>query len=271
MKQQRALKPSAIRRGCKIYRMLVRAGDPGLAVGKLQSRLSIPASTLSHHLKTLHHRRARHPGARCHDPDLPGQLSGDARLGRVPGGGMLHGSRLRLDPAASRHRRLDVLPIISICLEGWMQCRTPQRQSPSSAPARSGLAAAAHALERGLKPIVLEAGDSVGHAVRQWSHVRMFSPWTYNVDKASEALLRETGWNSPDPEQYPTGGELVEHYLEPLATRTRLSRAHPDQRAGDLGGARRASTRSRRRAGRTHPSRSATRTARAPRRCAPMP
>ncbi len=27
----------------KIYRMLVRAGDPGLAVGKLQSRLSIPA------------------------------------------------------------------------------------------------------------------------------------------------------------------------------------------------------------------------------------
>jgi ArsR family transcriptional regulator len=37
----------------KIYRMLVRAGDPGLPVGKLQSRLSIPASTLSHHLKTL--------------------------------------------------------------------------------------------------------------------------------------------------------------------------------------------------------------------------
>ena len=87
----------------------------------------------------------------------------------------------------------------------------------------TGLAAAAHALERGLKPIVLEAGDSAGHAVRQWSHVRMFSPWTYNVDKASEKLLQETGWNSPDPDQYPTGGELLEHYLEPLATRTRLT------------------------------------------------
>jgi DNA-binding transcriptional ArsR family regulator len=37
----------------KIYRMLVRAGDPGLSVGKLQSRLAIPGSTLSHHLKTL--------------------------------------------------------------------------------------------------------------------------------------------------------------------------------------------------------------------------
>jgi len=37
----------------RIYRTLVRAGDLGLAVGKLQSRLSVPASTLSHHLKSL--------------------------------------------------------------------------------------------------------------------------------------------------------------------------------------------------------------------------
>jgi len=37
----------------RIYRALVRAGEPGLPVGKLQSRLSIPGSTLSHHLKTL--------------------------------------------------------------------------------------------------------------------------------------------------------------------------------------------------------------------------
>jgi hypothetical protein len=36
-------------------------------------------------------------------------------------------------------------------------------------------------------------------------------------------LLRETGWNNPDPDQYPTGGELFEHYLEPLATRTKLA------------------------------------------------
>ena len=37
----------------KIYRTLVRAGEPGLPVGKLQVRLAVPASTLSHHLKTL--------------------------------------------------------------------------------------------------------------------------------------------------------------------------------------------------------------------------
>jgi thioredoxin reductase len=85
-----------------------------------------------------------------------------------------------------------------------------------------GLAAAAHALERGLNPIVLEAGDRVGHAIRQWSHVRMFSPWIYNIDKAAQGLLSAQGWNAPDPAHYPTGAELVEHYLEPLATRTAL-------------------------------------------------
>jgi DNA-binding transcriptional ArsR family regulator len=37
----------------KIYRALVRAGDNGLSVGKLQARLDVAASTLSHHLKTL--------------------------------------------------------------------------------------------------------------------------------------------------------------------------------------------------------------------------
>jgi DNA-binding transcriptional ArsR family regulator len=37
----------------RIYRTLVKAGDPGLPVGRLQSRLAVPASTLSHHLKTL--------------------------------------------------------------------------------------------------------------------------------------------------------------------------------------------------------------------------
>lgn len=85
-----------------------------------------------------------------------------------------------------------------------------------------GLAAAAHVLERGLEPVVLEAGPAVGHAVRQWRHVQLFSPWEYNIDKAAERLLAETGWNRPQPDHYPTGGELLEQYLEPLATRTRL-------------------------------------------------
>jgi thioredoxin reductase len=86
-----------------------------------------------------------------------------------------------------------------------------------------GLAAAAHVLERGLRPIVLEAGDNIAHSVHQWGHVQLFSPWEYNIDRAAERLLAATGWNSPDPQQYPTGAELVERYLEPLATKTALA------------------------------------------------
>src|SRR6202521_5096265 len=37
----------------KIYRALVRAGDAGLAVGRLQDKLKIAPSPLSHHIKTL--------------------------------------------------------------------------------------------------------------------------------------------------------------------------------------------------------------------------
>ncbi|MES2194131.1 MAG: FAD-dependent oxidoreductase [Pseudomonadota bacterium] len=98
-----------------------------------------------------------------------------------------------------------------------------------------GLAAAAHLLERGLTPIVLEAGDSVGHSVRQWGHVQLFSPWEYNIDRAAERLLASTGWNSPEPEQYPTGAELVERYLEPLANKTALAtHIHTSSRVTDI-------------------------------------
>lgn len=85
-----------------------------------------------------------------------------------------------------------------------------------------GLAAAAHVMERGMTPVVLEAGAEAGHAVRQWQHVQLFSPWEYNVDQAAARLLADIGWNRPDPNVYPTGGELLDQYLVPLATRTPL-------------------------------------------------
>ena len=86
-----------------------------------------------------------------------------------------------------------------------------------------GLAAAAHLRSRGLEPLVLEAGPGVGHAVRAWGHVRMFSPWRHNTDAAARALLEAAGWAAPDPEAYPTGAELVDRYLAPLAATPALA------------------------------------------------
>ncbi|WP_328502478.1 NAD(P)-binding domain-containing protein [Streptomyces sp. NBC_00457] len=80
-----------------------------------------------------------------------------------------------------------------------------------------GLAAAAHLTERGLEPLVLEAGPSAGTAVRDWAHVRLFSPWSEVTDPAAEKLLAPTGWVRPDGSVYPTGGDWAEQYLQPLA------------------------------------------------------
>jgi len=77
-----------------------------------------------------------------------------------------------------------------------------------------GLAAAAHVLERGMTAIVLEAGHAAGAAVRQWGHVKIFSPWEYNIDKAAARLLEPIGWNPPNPHAYATGAVLIEHYIE---------------------------------------------------------
>jgi thioredoxin reductase len=79
-----------------------------------------------------------------------------------------------------------------------------------------GLAAAAHVLERGMIPMVLEKGDAVGHAVRAWSHVPMFSNWSYNVDATAARRLEGEGWKRPDPEAHPNGTDLLTEYLEPL-------------------------------------------------------
>lgn len=79
-----------------------------------------------------------------------------------------------------------------------------------------GLAAAAHLLERDLTPLVLEAGAGPASAVLEWSHVRLFSPWSELVDPAAERLLAPTGWEAPTS-GYPTGGEWVTQYLAPLA------------------------------------------------------
>ncbi|MGH9010524.1 MAG: NAD(P)-binding domain-containing protein, partial [Acidimicrobiia bacterium] len=80
-----------------------------------------------------------------------------------------------------------------------------------------GLAAAAHLIEAGEEPLVVEAGDTVGSSVLQWGHVRLFSPWSYNVDKVAGALLERHGWAAPPAAEYPTGRELVTGYLRPLA------------------------------------------------------
>lgn len=80
-----------------------------------------------------------------------------------------------------------------------------------------GLAAVAHLLERGETPILFEAGDAVGANIRDWGHVRMFSPWEYTVDSASVRLLEQHGWQMPPKDELPTGADLRDKYMIPFA------------------------------------------------------
>ena len=97
-----------------------------------------------------------------------------------------------------------------------------------------GLAAAAHLLARGEEPLILESGPMPGSGVASWAHVRLFSPWRHNIDPAARQLLAKSAWAAPDGDAYPTGQELLDHYLTPLARlpefRSRL-RLHAEVRA----------------------------------------
>jgi hypothetical protein len=86
-----------------------------------------------------------------------------------------------------------------------------------------GLAAAAHLVARNLPVKLYEAGRAVGTNMRDWGHVRVFTPWRYCIDPAATNLLERQGWRMPPADVFPTGAEIVAHYLEPLAATPELA------------------------------------------------
>lgn len=86
-----------------------------------------------------------------------------------------------------------------------------------------GLSAAVNLLDAGLTPIVFESGDYAGCHIANWAHVRMFSPWAYNMDPTAISLLKETGWREPALTDFPTGRELLDRYVLPLAIHEKIA------------------------------------------------
>lgn len=79
-----------------------------------------------------------------------------------------------------------------------------------------GLEAAAHALELGFDVHVFERGEPGAHLMA-WGHVRMFTPWRMNVGPASARLLAKHGVPVPSGDGCPTGLELAQQVVQPLA------------------------------------------------------
>ena len=80
-----------------------------------------------------------------------------------------------------------------------------------------GLAAAAHLVQRGLPFVLFEAAGDVSASLAGVRHVRLFSPWRFNVDRVARSLLAGAGVEVPDGDLLPAAGELIDHYLRPLA------------------------------------------------------
>jgi N-acetylglutamate synthase-like GNAT family acetyltransferase len=80
-----------------------------------------------------------------------------------------------------------------------------------------GLAAAAKLIERDMPFFILEAATTVGANLVDYGHVRLFSPWRYDIDPTMAKLLEPTGWRASDPEGLPLAGEVVDRVLKPFA------------------------------------------------------
>ncbi|MES1211900.1 MAG: flavoprotein, partial [Acidobacteriota bacterium] len=93
----------------------------------------------------------------------------------------------------------------------------------------TGLEAALAAAEAGFPFTLHEAAPEVAGNVRAWGHVRLFTPWEMNVSPRMRRHLEEAGVAVPDGPECPTGRELAEKLLAPLAA---LPSIAPDLRLG---------------------------------------
>ena len=86
-----------------------------------------------------------------------------------------------------------------------------------------GLEAALAAAEAGMPFTIYEGASEAAGNVRSWGHVQLFTPWSMNVSGRARRALEAAGHSVPGAEDagghraYPTGGDLVDRVLAPLA------------------------------------------------------
>lgn len=87
-----------------------------------------------------------------------------------------------------------------------------------------GLDVALAARDAGAAVTVYEAGRGVGTHVREWGHVRLFTPWSTASSARMRRHLEAAGTSVPvDDDACPTGQDLVDTVLDPIARLPELS------------------------------------------------
>ena len=80
-----------------------------------------------------------------------------------------------------------------------------------------GLETALAAAEHGLDFTIYDAEPTVAGHVRDWGHLRLFTPWDMNVSPRMRRALEGEGAEVPAGAGIPTGHELADRLLEPVA------------------------------------------------------
>ena len=80
-----------------------------------------------------------------------------------------------------------------------------------------GLEAAVSCSLSGFAVTLCEKGSTIGSAVQEWGHVKLFSSNSINCSPHGLQVLSELGEPAPDPAECPTGAAFSTTYLEPLA------------------------------------------------------
>ena len=178
------------------FRLLVQAGPGGMPAGEVAERLGISPNTLTFHFDRLREAglvSVRREGRSMIYAARYETMNGAARL-----------TSPRIAAPASPNARLP--PALRNCRHAKRARRRCPHECRQSHIARRrhrggpvGLAAAAHLVTRGVPVKLYEAGETVAANVRDWAHVRLFSPWRFNTDAAATAILREHGWQAPLP------------------------------------------------------------------------
>ena len=85
-----------------------------------------------------------------------------------------------------------------------------------------GLDAALAGLDAGYEVNVYDAGGRPSNNVRDWGHVRLFSPWSMNVSQRMRRHATRVGLPlDVDDEAFLTGHDLADRLLDPLWARAR--------------------------------------------------
>lgn len=86
-----------------------------------------------------------------------------------------------------------------------------------------GVESATMAKHLGFDTIILEKGEDIAYNMSRFSHLDMFSPWSYNYSPLGISILKQKGIFKKPQNEYEQTHDYIKNYLKPLAKVQKLN------------------------------------------------